>query len=161
MSNWLISISCAAICGTLIEIITPVFKNGAEKYVKFIVALGVLLIILSPLSGIFSHIENNLDQMGINHTENNINVIEENKTQTWILTETLTNLENGIKKLVYHHFAVEVSVKVAAEITQNGIQVNSIEFTVPAGTPKLLTAEIEKFTGDYLGVKVYGKNGEK
>ena len=160
LGSWLMSAAIAAFGGTLIEFLTPVFKNGAEKYVRFTVAAGVLAVLITPFFGILSEFENNLAKNGIIYEENNIHVTENNEAEKWILRGTLVNLEKGIKKLVYEKFSLEVSVDISAEVTENGIEINSLFLSGPPGTTEGKMLEVRSFVSDYLGIRVYGKAGE-
>lgn len=158
---WLISVAAASLCSGLIEFMTPVFKNGMEKYVKFTAAAAILAIVSMPLADFISEIEKNISKFGIIYEENNINVTEVTEADKWILKGTVEELEKGIAKLVHHTFSLEVTAVVSAQVTENGIEINSVTLYAPVGTPDGKLAEIKKYVSEYLGIKVYGKKGER
>ena len=151
---WLMSVSAASLCSALIEFLTPSFRDGMEKYVKFTCAAAVLAIVAMPISGIVSEIEKNIEEFGIICQENNINVTENTEADKWILKGTVEQLEKGIKKLVYDRFSLMVTAEVSAQVTQNGIEVDFVTLSAPAGTAEGRMYEIKSFVGEYLGVNV-------
>lgn len=158
---WLMSVAAASLCSALTELMTPSFRDGMEKYVKFVSAAAILAVVIMPLSGIVAEFEKNLDKFGIFYEENNINVTENTEADKWILKSTVYELERGIEKLIYEHFSVSVTAEVSALVTQNGIEISSVYLYAPTETADDKIKEMTDFVGSYLGVKAYGKAGER
>ena len=158
---WLLSVAVASLCSALTELLTPSFRDGMEKYVKFVSAAAILAVVIMPLSGIVSEFEKNIDKFGIFYEENNINVTENTEADKWILKSTVAELEKGIEKLIYERFSVSVTAEVSALVTQDGIEISSVTLYAPDETPQEKIAEMTGFTESYLGVRAYGKAGER
>lgn len=157
VSQWLM-IACGAALGTtLLQILTPSVKSGLDKYVKFVASAAVLLIVITPLFEILSDIDGFLGKTGIISQYENINVTEESPVRKWILSQTLTSLESGVKKLVKEKFYADIQTEFETDISQEGIEIKSVvihsEELVYARK-----AEIAAFLEDYLGIEVRVKN---
>ncbi len=158
LKSWLTVIASAALGTSLLEMLAPRGRSGLDKYVKFVSAAVILLVIITPMLEILADIDGFFDKIGIICDDENINITESDEAQKWILSETLTALKDGIKKLTREKFGLSVEVEFATEIDSDGIEIQSVTLVPPLGTPYADCREAAEFLGDYLGIEVYVKN---
>lgn len=159
LKNWLKIVAAAALGTSILQTLAPRGKNGLDKYVKFVSAAVILLIVITPLFGILADLDGFFDKTGIISDDGNINVTESDTAERWILSETIASLEKGVKKLAREKFGLEIETEIAAEITENGIEIKSISILPPTGTPYAVCLEAAEYLADYLSIEVYVKNG--
>lgn len=158
LKNWLKIVASAAFGTSLLQMLSPHGRGNLDKYVKFVCAAVVLLVVTAPLFGILSDLDGFFDKSGIFSDDGNINVTESDAASRWILSETLTSLEDGIKKLAREKFGLEIETEISAEITENGIEIKRVTISAPTGTPFAACGEAAKYLADYLGIEVLVKN---
>lgn len=158
LKNWLKIVASAALGTSLLQMLSPRGRGSLDKYVKFVCAAAVLLVIMTPLFGIFSDLDGFFEKSGIFSDGGNINITESDTASRWILSETLTSLEEGVKKLTREKFGLEIETDFSAEITENGIEIKSLTISAPTGTPFAACGEAAKYLADYLGIEVLVKN---
>ncbi|MBE6688731.1 MAG: hypothetical protein E7588_05585 [Ruminococcaceae bacterium] len=159
LGEWLAAASAAALGATVIQLVTPTMKNGLERYVKFVSGAVVLLIFITPLFSFLSEINDFFDNSGIIRHEQNIYITEEPPTSKWILSETLTELEKGIVKLVRQKYGVGIKTEFDTDISDSGIEIKAVIISCDGITYGIKT-EIADFLRDYLGVEVRVKSNE-
>ena len=159
IKTWLVLVAGVSFGATVLELLSPRTKGGLEKYVKFVCAVSVLAAVAGPLFTMLSSIADNLPETGIFSNENNINITESNQSQKWILSQTLTDLEKGIKKLVKERFGADIDTEFDTAVSPEGIEIKKIYLS----SPVLLyarKAEIAMFLEDYFNIEVRVKDAE-
>ena len=161
IGNWLMVVASAAFGSTIIGLLSPPVRSGLNKYVRFASACAVLATVCSPLFGLLADVQQYFNNAGIFSYDENINITEQqNQSAQWVLSQTLTSLEEGIVKLVREKYHKDINVCFDTDITQEGIVIQRIRISAPEGTVYANQLEIAEFLQDYLDIEVkVEKNG--